>query len=118
MIAVKPFLTPEQIKDKVLELADRISRDYAGKVIIAVGILKGSFIFLADIVRAIGLPVTIDFIGAASYLKDSSSGNDRIYCDVREAVTDKHVLLIDDIIDTGISLNIIRNLCSRKIRQA
>ena len=109
MIEVKPLLTPEQIRDKVLELADRISLDYAGKEILAVGILKGSFIFLADLVRAIKAPVMIDFIGAASYVKDSSSGEVQIYCDVREVVTDRHVLLIDDIIDTGISLNVIRN---------
>ncbi|HAM49552.1 MAG TPA: hypoxanthine phosphoribosyltransferase [Nitrospiraceae bacterium] len=109
MPSVKPLLTSEQIRDRVTDLADLVSRDYAGKELLAIGILKGAFIFFADLVRLIRVPVTVDFITASSYLKDSSSGKLQIYCDIREKVTDKHVLLIDDIIDTGISLDAIRN---------
>ncbi len=108
MIIGRPFLTTEQIHEKVIELADRISKDYAGKEILAIGILKGSFMFFADIIRALKTPVTLDFIVAASYLKTTSTGEVKIHYDIREDIKGKHVLLIDDIIDTGISLNYIR----------
>lgn len=108
MITGKPFLSSEQIYEKTIELAEKISRDYAGKEIIAVGILKGAFIFFADLVRAIKVPLTIDFIVSSSYLKTTSTGEVKVHCDMREDVANKDVLLIDDIIDTGISLNYIR----------
>lgn len=104
----KPFLTTEQISEKVIELADKISRDYGRKEILAIGVLKGSFMFFADLIRALKIPVTVDFIVASSYLKSTSTGEVKIHYDVREDITGKHVLLIDDIIDTGISLNYIR----------
>lgn len=108
MIIGKPFLTTEQIHEKVTELADRISRDYVGKEILAVGILKGSFMFFADLIRALKTPVTVDFIVASSYLKSTSTGEVKMHYDIKEDISGKHVLLIDDIIDTGISLNHIK----------
>lgn len=108
MIIGRPFLTTEQIHEKVISLANKISQDYMGKEILAVGILKGAFMFFADIIRALKIPVTVDFIVASSYLKTTSTGEVKIYYDIREDITGKHVLLIDDIIDTGISLNYIR----------
>lgn len=114
MIIGRPFLTTEQIHEKVIELADRISKDYAGKEILAIGILKGSFMFFADLIRALNTTVTLDFIIAASYLKTTSTGEVKIHYDIREEVKGKHVLLIDDIIDTGISLNYIRELILSK----
>ncbi len=108
MITGKPFLTTEQIRDKVTELADAISRDYEGREVLAIGILKGAFVFFADLIRALRIPVTVDFIVAASYIKTSSTGETKIYYDVRENINGRDVLLIDDIIDTGISLNYVR----------
>lgn len=108
MIIGKPLFTTEQINDKVTELAERISRDYAGKEVLAVGVLKGSFMFFADLIRALRIPVSVDFIISSSYVKTDSSGKTSIYYDVRENIRGRDVLLIDDIIDTGISLNIIR----------
>jgi hypoxanthine phosphoribosyltransferase len=108
MIIGKPLFTTRQIQAKVKELAQIISKDYAGKEILAVGILKGSFMFFSDLVRAIEVPLTLDFIVASSYVKSETSGEVKIHYDIREDISDKHVLLIDDIVDTGITLNQIR----------
>jgi hypoxanthine phosphoribosyltransferase len=108
MITGRPLFTTEQIHDKVVELAGAIYRDYEGKEVLAVGILKGAFVFFADIIRALKLPVTIDFVVAQSYFKTVSKGETTIYYEPREPVQGRNVLLIDDIIDTGISLNKIR----------
>jgi hypoxanthine phosphoribosyltransferase len=107
MIIGKPFLTTEQIQTRVAELADKISRDYLGKEILAIGILKGSFMFFSDLVRAIRQPVTIDFIIASSYIRTTSTGEVKVHYDIKEDLKGKDVLLIDDIIDTGISLNFL-----------
>jgi len=108
MVVGKPFLTVEQIQNKNRELAERISADYKGKDLLAVGILKGAFIFFSDLVRLIQVPLTIDFIVASSYLKSETSGEIKLHYDIREKIADKDVLLIEDIIDTGISMNYIR----------
>ena len=108
MVIGKPLLTEEEIQKKVKELAQRISDDYKGKEILAVGILKGAFIFFSDIVRHIRVPLTVDFIVASSYLKTDTTGEVKIYYDIREEIRDKDVLLIEDIVDTGITMNHLR----------
>lgn len=108
MIVGKPLFTTRQIQTKVKELAHRISKDYSGKELLAVGILKGAFMFFSDIVKSIEVPLTLDFIIASSYLKTNTTGEVKIYYDIREDISDKHVLLIEDIVDTGITLNQIR----------
>ncbi|MFQ3573689.1 MAG: hypoxanthine phosphoribosyltransferase [Thermodesulfovibrionales bacterium] len=108
MILGRPLLTVEQIQSRISSLADMINKDYEGKEIVIVGLLKGCFIFLADIVRQIKVPVIIDFMTVSSYLQTTTSGEVKIHCDIRQDIENRHVLLIDDIIDTGISLNLIR----------
>ena len=108
MVVGKPFLSVDQIQKKVKEIADTISRDYEGKDLLAVGILKGSFVFFSDLVRMIQTPLFIDFIIASSYLKTESSGEIKVHYDIREDISGKDVLLIEDIVDTGITLNYIR----------
>jgi hypoxanthine phosphoribosyltransferase len=108
MVVGKPFLTVEQIQSRVRELAERISDDFEGKDVLAVGILKGAFIFFSDIVKLIQTPLVIDFIIASSYVKSDTSGDVKVHYDIREDVSDKHVLLVEDIVDTGITLNYIR----------
>ncbi|MBN2654509.1 MAG: hypoxanthine phosphoribosyltransferase [Nitrospirae bacterium] len=109
MIIGTPYLTTEQIHKRISELADSISRDYIGKEIVAIGILKGAFMFYADLIRMIQVPVTVDFMVASSYLKNASTGEVKLHADIREDIAGKDVLLIEDIIDTGISLNYIRD---------
>ncbi len=108
MVVGKPFLTVEQIHSKVKELADVISDDYEGKNLLAVGILKGAFVFFSDIVRLIRTPLVVDFLIASSYVKSDSCGEVKMHYDIREDVSDKDVLLIDDIVDSGITLNYLR----------
>jgi hypoxanthine phosphoribosyltransferase len=108
MITGKPLFNSQEIQAKVKELAERITKDYSGKELLAVGILKGAYMFFSDLVRAIEVPLTLDFIIASSYIKTETSGEVKMYYDIRENIPDKHVLLIDDIVDTGITLNYIR----------
>jgi len=108
MIVGKPLLTTREIQTKAKELAHTISVDYSGKDLLAVGILKGACMFFPDLVRSIEVPLTIDFIIASSYVKTENSGEVKIHYDVRGDISDKHVLLIEDIVDTGITLNQIR----------
>jgi hypoxanthine phosphoribosyltransferase len=108
MVVGKPLFTVEQIQQRVRELAERISEEYEGKNLLAVGILRGAFMFMPDLVRAVRVPLTVDFIIASSYLKTDTTGEVKVHYDIREEVTDKDVLLVEDIVDTGITLNQLR----------
>lgn len=108
MIIGKPLFTVEQIHNRVREIADAISSDYEGKDILVVGILRGAFMFMSDLVRAIKVPVVIDFIIASSYVKTDSTGEIKIHYDIREDIADKDILLIEDIVDSGVTLNHLR----------
>ena len=97
------LLSEEQIAHRIRELADQISADYAGPDgVVLVGVLKGSFIFLADLARALRIPRTIEFIAVSSYDSGSvSSGAVRLVMDVRGNIENRHVLIVEDIVDTG-----------------
>ena len=110
MITGKPFLTVEQIQNKVKELAVKISEDYKGRELLSVGILRGSFMFFSDIVKLIQVPMNIDFLIASSYAKTESTGEVIIHADLRMDITNKHVLLIEDIVDTGLTLKYIKEI--------
>ncbi len=114
MIIGKPLLTVEQIQNKAREIAARISNDYEGKEIVSVGILKGAFMFFSDIVKLIQVPMVIDFIIASSYTKTESRGVVQIHADLREDITGKNVLLIEDIVDTGLSLKYIKEMLLKR----
>ena len=108
--AVSDTLPPELISEadiekRVAELAAQISEDYAdtGELVL-VGVLKGSFIFLADLARELTIPRTIEFIAVSSYGKGSKSGAVRLVMDVRGDIAGRHVLVIEDIVDTGRTL--------------
>lgn len=110
------FLTEKQIAWKVKELAGRISDDYCGKSVLAVGILKGAVFFLADLVRHITVPVSIDFIAVTSYGKATeSSGVVKILKDLDRNIEDKHVMVVEDIVDSGLTLKyLLENLSTRR----
>ena len=100
------LISEEEIQSRVLELAAQISSDYDDKgEIVLVGVLKGSFIFLADLSRRLSIPRTIEFIAVSSYGNGSkSSGAVRLVMDVRGNIEGKHVLIVEDIVDTGHTL--------------
>jgi hypoxanthine phosphoribosyltransferase len=95
-----------QIRERIIELGEEITRDYAGKELVLVGVLKGSCIFLADLMRHIDLPLTIDFMAVSSY-KDGtrSTGDVEILKDLSNPIRDKHVVVVEDIVDTGLTLS-------------
>jgi len=109
------LLSAEQIDERIKELAQEISEDYKGKRIFVIGVLKGAVIFLSDLIRYLTVPVEIDFIAVSSYGADTnSSGVVRILKDLEQSITDKEVLIIEDIIDTGLTLTYIyENLLRR-----
>jgi hypoxanthine phosphoribosyltransferase len=106
----------EKLAAKVAELAERISRDYEGKEILLVGVLKGAVFFMADLARRIDLPVALDFMAVSSYGSSTdSSGVVRILKDLDLEIADRHVLIVEDIIDSGLTLSyLLKNLRSRK----
>ena len=108
MVIGRPLFTVEQIQKRVKELAGKISADYDGKDMLVIALLKGAFMFGPDLVRWIRVPLTIDFITCSSYVKTATTGDVKIHCDIRESVRDKDVLLIEDIVDTGVTLNYVR----------
>jgi len=100
------LISEEEIQSRVLELAAQISDDYdSGDDLVMVGVLKGSFIFLADLARRLTIPRTIEFIAVSSYGSGSrSTGAVRLVMDVRGNIAGKHVLIVEDIVDTGHTL--------------
>ena len=99
----------EEIQDKVREMGERISRDYARERPLLIGVLRGAVVVLGDLMRQIDLPCEIDFMEVSSYgAGASSSGVVRILKDLEEDVTGKHVLIVEDIIDTGLTLSYLR----------
>lgn len=112
------LLSQDQIADRVSELAGQISADYRTKRPVLVCILKGAVIFLSDLIRMMTLPVEIDFMAVSSYGRStSSSGVVRILKDLDRNIEGKDVLLVEDIIDTGLTLNYLyKNILQRRPR--
>jgi hypoxanthine phosphoribosyltransferase len=110
------LISEQRIKQRVQELAKQISQDYSEiKNLYIVGILKGAFIFLADLSRTLSIPHMVDFMALSSYGKTTSSGEVRILMDLREPIEGRHILLVEDILDTGNTLSyLIKILMDRK----
>jgi len=105
----KIMLTEEQIASKVKELAKQLSEDYAGKDPVFVGVLKGVVMFFADVVRNVDIPCEIDFMSIASYSGTTSTGRTEIRKDLSVDIKDRHVVILEDIFDTGTSLTFTVN---------
>jgi len=102
------------IQARVAEIGAAISRDYDGRDPLLVGVLSGVLFFMADLLRSITIPVTMDFMAISSYAPDSA-GRVRITKDLDHSITGRHVLFVEDVIDTGLTLNyLLRNLRTRR----
>ena len=104
-----PIISPEEIQKKIVSVAQHISTDYEGKNLILIGMLKGAFIFLSDLVRHISIPVQIDFLRVSSYGDSMSSGNVKLTHPTQMDVAHRHLLLVEDIVDTGHTLSYVIN---------
>lgn len=110
------IISEEQIAERVRELGAAISRDYAGETVLLVAVLRGAALFIADLSRAVDVPVELDFMAVSSYGSSTkSSGVVRILKDLDEQIEGRHVLVVEDILDTGLTLKyLLKNLASRK----
>jgi hypoxanthine phosphoribosyltransferase len=113
-VRFKPLFEAAEIQKRVTDLGRQITHDFNGEPVVVVGVLKGAFMFTADLVRAIKCPVIVDFIGCASYSGTRSTGTVRITHDLSTDIVGKNILLVEDIIDTGRTLDyLIRILKER-----
>jgi hypoxanthine phosphoribosyltransferase len=122
-VAIEPgvgevLVTAEDLQRRVAELGEQISRDYAGRPLLLVGVLKGAVFFLSDLMRFIDIPVEVDFMAVASYgSATDASGVVRILKDLDAAIEGRDVLIVEDIVDSGLTLQyLLRNLGSRNPR--
>ena len=113
----KVLLSEDALRARIRELGAQITRDYAGRRLTVVAVLKGSLVFMADLMRAIGpeVDVRLDFMAVSSYAGTSSTGTIRVLLDLREDPAGAHVLVVEDIVDTGLTLtSITETLRARK----
>jgi hypoxanthine phosphoribosyltransferase len=113
---LEPLISAEQIARRVREMGAQIERDYQGKELVLLGVLKGSYMFISDLARTIDLPLSIDFIGLSSYGEATeSSGVVKITSDLTKPIENKHVLIVEDIVDTGLTMRyLLDNLATRR----
>lgn len=109
------LIPAERIAARVKEIGAQIERDYQGKELVLLGVLKGSYIFISDLARAIDLPLAVDFIGLSSYGEATeSSGVVKITSDLSKPIEGKHVVIVEDIVDTGLTMRyLLDNLATR-----
>lgn len=114
----KTLIPEDELQARVRALGEQITRDYAGGDLVVVGVLKGAILFLSDLVRAIDLPLSLDFLGLSSYGDATeSSGVVQITQDLSRAIVGKDVLVVEDIVDTGLTLDFLRqNFLARQPR--
>ncbi len=110
------LISKARIQAKVKQMARKISSDYKGKDLVLVGVLRGSFVFMADLLREISIPVEVDFIAVASYKGSTrTSGVVRLNHDLSTGIRGRHVLLLEDIVDSGLTLSyLLKNLRTRR----
>jgi hypoxanthine phosphoribosyltransferase len=122
-VILRPIISREQIAARVSEIGRRISHDFADEPVMLLGVLKGAAVFLADLARCISLETSFDFIAVSSYGNQKQrSGEVKLVKDVDESLEGKNVILVEDILDTGLTLTYLKNLllarCPKRLRIA
>src|SRR5262249_40736450 len=113
--SLKVLLDAEKIQTRIRELGEQITHDYAGRDLLLIGVLKGACVFLSDLIRQIDLPVSIEFIAVSSYgAASKSSGEVRILKDSDISLKGKDVLIVEDIVDTGLTLSYLQDIFRRR----
>jgi hypoxanthine phosphoribosyltransferase len=114
-LQIKPYITEAQLEKKIAEISAALTKKFKGQEVVAVCVLKGSFMFYSDLIRQIDTDISCEFFGVSSYHGTTSSGEVKVTLDLAHPVEGKHVLLVEDIVDTGITMNYLKNsLLSRK----
>ena len=107
----KPLFTSEEIQRKIQELGSRISKDYADKDLLVIGVLKGAIFFMSDLLRSLKISVRMDFMHCTSSSSKGKGGNPvKMMCDIKEDIKGKHVLLVEDIVDSGVTLQYLKQM--------
>ena len=107
---IRVMISKEESDRKVRELGEKITADFKGKDLLLIGVLKGSFVFMADLVRVIDLPIMLDFVSAKSYFGTTSSGVVDVKIDTHLDFAGKTIMLVEDILDTGKTLNVLKQM--------
>ncbi|HPI40650.1 MAG TPA: hypoxanthine phosphoribosyltransferase [Pseudobdellovibrionaceae bacterium] len=114
-LKVAPYLSEEKIQNRVKEMGQELTKKFQGKPVVAVCVLKGSFMFFSDLVRNINADLSLEFFGVSSYHGATSSGEVKVTLDLTRPIEGKHILLVEDIVDTGLTMNYLKSsLLSRK----
>lgn len=108
-LKISPYISAEKIQAKVKEIGDQLTEKFKGQDIVAVCILKGSFMFYSDLIRNIKTDVQCEFFGVSSYNGTSSSGEVKVTLDLTYPIEGKHVILVEDIVDTGLTMNYLKS---------
>ena len=101
------FISEDKIRARIKELASMINRDYQGQEVVVVGVLNGSFIFCADLVRELKIPTQIEFVALSSYEGTESSGEVSFRLDVKQSLVGKNIIIVEDIVDTGLTISFL-----------
>ena len=103
------LISEEELKSKVAAMGEQISKDFEGKDPIFVGVLKGCFIFMADLMRSVSIKCSMDFMSVSSYSGTVSTGAVKINKDLNENIEGRHIIIVEDILDSGVTLNYLKN---------
>ncbi len=106
----KTLITKEEIENKISEIADEVNKKYQGEELVVIGILKGAFIVMSDLAKRLQVDVTFDFMSIKSYYGSESSGQIKIVKDLEYDISNKNVLIVEDIYDTGLTLSSLKKL--------
>ncbi|MGX8692302.1 MAG: hypoxanthine phosphoribosyltransferase [Clostridia bacterium] len=108
------LITEEELREKVAAMGAQISRDFAGKDPLFVGVLKGCFIFMADLLRHVDAYCSMDFMAVSSYSGVKSTGAVKINKDLSEDISGRHIIIVEDILDSGVTLNYLKNFLQQR----